>query len=589
VKKTGRDADAAPNPAPVFPLSAVVGQDQLKLALLLNAAEPRIGGVLIRGEKGSAKSTAARALARLLPGPAPFIELPVGATEDRVVGSLDLEAALVDGERRLQPGLLFAADNGVLYVDEVNLLPDHLVDVLLDAAASGINRVEREGLAIEHPARFVLAGSMNPEEGELRPQLLDRFGLAVEVRAPHDPADRAEAVHRRLAFERDPVEFNVSFATEERRLATSVEQARDTLARGAVSVPAAIVRFASALCTQLGAEGLRADLVLARGVAALCALEGRDEATVADVARLAPLALAHRRRRGPFDPPVLDPHDLEDALEAIARGDEADRDPAEAAPSAAPPRLETTRGSGALGRRKRAAADRGAAVAARVPVAAPRDIAVAATATAAAVRRASKLDTAPVTRDDLRESVREARTANLVIFAVDASGSMGTQQRIEAAKGAVLSMLLDAYQRRDRVALVTFRDDDAEVALRPTGSIEVARAKLTDLPTGGRTPLAAGILAAVELARGALRRDASRRPVLVLITDGRSTAGPDPFDAARTVAAAGMDALVVDVESGNAKLGVARDLAETMGARYVALPRPAADTLRRAIAGSLAP
>jgi magnesium chelatase subunit D len=588
-------------PTLVFPLSAVVAQDDLTLALLLNAVDPRIGGVLVRGEKGSAKSTAARGLAALLPGDAPFVELPVGATEDRVVGSLNLEKALVTGVRELQPGLLHSAHRGVLYVDEVNLLPDHIVDVLLDAAASGVNRIEREGMAVEHPARFVLAGSMNPEEGELRPQLLDRFGLAVEVHAPVDPVLRSEAVRRRLAFERDPDAFLATFAKDEQALRDGVRDAVAALDAGEVRVPAEIVDFISALCAQLGAEGLRADLVLTRGVAALSALEGRDEATVADVARLAPLALAHRRRRGPFDPPTLDPHDLENALNALERGgpvdDEAgdtddgsgpepDRPVADAAGSPAL-RVQARKGSGALGRRERGPAARGGVVATEPAGADVHDIAVVATATAAAVRRASKIDQPAITGDDLRRAVREARTANLIIFAVDASGSMGTQQRMEAAKGAILSLLLDAYQRRDRVAMITFRGEDADIVLRPTGSIEVARARLAQIPTGGRTPLAAGILAAVELARGALRRDASRRPVLVLVTDGRSTSGPDPRDAAHAAAAAGIDSLVVDVETGPAKLGLAHELADVLGARYVSLPHVEASDLRTAVDGVL--
>ncbi|HEV7536936.1 MAG TPA: ATP-binding protein, partial [Acidimicrobiia bacterium] len=285
--------------AAAFPLSAIVGQDDLKLALLLHAVDPKLGGVLIRGEKGSGKSTAARALATLMPapgadsGPAPFVELPIGATEDRVVGTLDLEGALLEGRSRLRPGLLAAAHRGVLYVDEVNLLADHLVDVLIDAAAFGVNRIERDGLTAEHPCRFVLVGSMNPEEGELRPQLLDRFGLAVEVRAPRDPELRTEVVRRRLAFDADAAAFAERFATDETALRGAIAGAAEML--GDVAVPDDVLTLTSRLCAELDAEGLRADLVLARGAAALAALDGRKEATVDDVVRLAPLALAHRR------------------------------------------------------------------------------------------------------------------------------------------------------------------------------------------------------------------------------------------------------------------------------------------------------
>src|SRR5205823_6326565 len=268
-----------------FPFSAVVGHDDAKLALLLAAIDPAIGGVLHRGQKGSAKTTLARGLAALLPGDAPFVDLPLGATEDRLIGTLDLGAVLTGEGRRFEPGLLAAAHGGVLYVDEVNLLPDHLVDVLLDVAASGVNRVEREGISHEHPARFVLIGSMNPEEGELRPQLLDRFGLAVDVMTSTDPVERAEAVRRRLAFDADP--------------------------------PAVARRHAPA-----GVDGLRADLVISRAAAALAGWDRRDEATADDVRRVAPMALAHRQRRTPFDEPRENA--LDDALAALDQPDGPD-------------------------------------------------------------------------------------------------------------------------------------------------------------------------------------------------------------------------------------------------------------------------
>ncbi len=278
-----------------FPFSAVVGQDEVKLALLLAAVDPAIAGVLLRGEKGSAKTTLARALAALLAGDAPFVELPVGATEDRLVGTLDLAAALTGGERRFQAGLLAAAHGGVLYVDEVNLLPDHLVDVLLDVAASGVNRVEREGISHSHPSRFVLIGSMNPEEGDLRPQLLDRFGLAVEVRAPVDPLVRADAVRRRLAFDADPAGFAEAWAPQESELANRLAAVTPA------PLPLDLIEYVSRLCAAVEAQGLRADLTICRAAAALAGFEGRPVATAEDVRRVAPLALAHRRRRGPFD------------------------------------------------------------------------------------------------------------------------------------------------------------------------------------------------------------------------------------------------------------------------------------------------
>src|SRR5437870_1342212 len=283
---------------PSFPFSAIVGHERLKQALLLGVIQPSLGGVLVRGTKGVAKSTAVRALAALLP-PLPLVELPLGATEDRVLGALHLEKAL-RGERALEPGLLAAADGGILYVDEVNLLPDHLVDVLLDAAASGVHRVEREGLSLSHAARFLLVGTMNPEEGELRPQLLDRFGLAVDVSDLTDAGARAEAVKRRLAYEADPAAFRAAWQAEEAAESERITRARALLA--AVRVPEAILRAISERCLAEGVEGLRADLTLCQAACARAAYHGRGEVEPVDVDAVAEFALAHRRTRPPQPP-----------------------------------------------------------------------------------------------------------------------------------------------------------------------------------------------------------------------------------------------------------------------------------------------
>lgn len=297
------------NRSDFLPFSAVVGQDEAKLALILTAVDRRIGGVLLRGDKGSAKSTLARGLAALLPGEAPFVELPLGATEDRVVGSIDLAAALTGGERRFDAGLLHAADGGILYVDEINLLPDHLVDVLLDVAASGVNRVEREGVSHSHTSRFVLIGSMNPEEGDLRPQLLDRFGLAVDVHTPAAGDERTAALRRRLRFDADRDAVVADVAEQERAVATKLAITRPAL------LPDAILEAVAGICAAAGAEGLRADLTICRAAAALAGWEGRAETAAADVRRVAPLALAHRARRDPLDPPGHDRERLEQALD----------------------------------------------------------------------------------------------------------------------------------------------------------------------------------------------------------------------------------------------------------------------------------
>ena len=301
----------------MFPFSAVVGQDDVKLALLLAAVDPAIAGVLLRGEKGSAKTTLARGLAALWSGP--FVELPIGATEDRLIGTLDLAAALTGGGRRFEPGLLAAAHGGVLYVDEVNLLPDHLVDVLLDVAASGVNRVEREGVSHTHPSRFVLIGSMNPEEGDLRPQLLDRFGLAVDVRAPLDPPVRAEAVRRRISFDTSPSSVIAEWAPAEQELASRLSSVTPA------ALPEALVEQVSRLCAAVGAQGLRADLTICRAAAALAGFEGRGSVTDADIRRVAPLALNHRRRQNPFDSPGIAEDELDRAMDQSGSPPEDER------------------------------------------------------------------------------------------------------------------------------------------------------------------------------------------------------------------------------------------------------------------------
>ncbi|MYS14653.1 AAA family ATPase, partial [Streptomyces sp. SID4982] len=340
-----------------FPFTAVVGQQDLQLALLLNAVAPNIGGVLVRGEKGTAKSTAVRALAALLPevevvagcrfscdptspdptcpdGPhtvesaeardARMVELPVGASEDRLVGALDIERALAEGVKAFEPGLLAAANRGILYVDEVNLLHDHLVDVLLDAAAMGASYVEREGVSVRHAARFLLVGTMNPEEGELRPQLLDRFGLTVEVAASREPDQRVEVVRRRLAYDDDPAAFAARWADEESAVRQRIVAARELLPK--VRLGDGALKQIAATCAAFEVDGMRADIVMARTATALAAWDGRSDVLAEDVRQAALLALPHRRRRNPFDAPGLDEDKLDQTLEESA-GEDDDPDP----------------------------------------------------------------------------------------------------------------------------------------------------------------------------------------------------------------------------------------------------------------------
>jgi magnesium chelatase subunit D len=730
---------SAPPADPHFPFSAVLGQDDLRLALILNAIHPGVGGVLARGEKGTAKSTLVRALAAVLPpvcvvsgcrfacdpaapdprcpdGPhldddqaqaesrrARLVELPVGASEDRLTGSLDLERALGQGVAAFQPGLLAAAHRGMLYVDEVNLLPDHLVDVLLDAAAMGVAHVERDGVSVRHAARFILVGTMNPEEGELRPQLLDRFGLTVEVAASREPKQRAEIVRRRLAYEADPAAFATAWAQADQAVGERIAQARAAL--GSVDLPDAELERIARVCAAFEVDGMRADLVTARAAVALAAWRGLPAVTAAEVRDAARLALPHRRRRNPFDAPGLDEDKLDEALrdqedddpppdsdpdgpgdgdgpaepEEISRpdinrptqfedgagpdgqagrerqqeagegseageqsGDGKSRDDAEkrrdenaaeqsprssaddqsAGPTSTLPAPEQAAvapsdpyrtklyavpgvGEGVPGRRSAGRSfGRGRVVGAEAARRLVSSLHLPATVRAAAARQAERgRSSGPLLlrAEDLRTPIRRDREGNLVLFVVDASGSMAARARMAAVKGAVLSLLLDAYQRRDKVGMVTFRGNGAEVALPPTTSVEAAAARLRALPTGGRTPLAAGLLAAAEVVRRERLRDPRRRPLLVVVTDGRATSANSGSRGAQAevrriashLAASGIASIVVDCEAGAVRLGLAEQMAAQLSAEHVPMADLAAagqpDTLAATVRATLDP
>jgi magnesium chelatase subunit D len=597
---------------PIYPFSAIVGHDRLRLALLLCAVRPEIGGVLIRGEKGTAKSTAVRALAHVLADVdgASLVELPIGATEDRVVGSLDLQKVLRDGEHAFSPGLLSRAHGGVLYVDEVNLLHDHLVDVILDAAAMGRVHVERDGVSHSHEARFVLIGTMNPEEGELRPQLLDRFGLTVDVHASRDVDVRAEVIRHRMAFEADPVGFAGRYAEADAGLARRVAAARVTA--GSVCLPDNELRRIAALCAAFDVDGMRADLVVARTAVAHAAWRGADAVGEEDIRVAAELALPHRRRRDPFDDPRLDPDLLDEAMaQAGESADEPEPDPdpdppggGESAsdglvpqrnstsatrPSAAPSAVFRTRalvvpgvGEGAPGRRSRARNRTGKAISATDDWEAGHGVHVFGTLLAAAGRQRRPGRPRPQP-DDVRRAIREGREGNLVIFVVDASGSMAARDRMSAVSGATLSLLRDAYQRRDKVAVITFRQQDAQLLLPPTSSVHIASRRLSRFDTGGKTPLAQGLLAARDVVVREKARDRARRSLVVVLTDGRATGGPDPLGRARSAAAhlvaEGAAAVVVDCETSYVRLGLAEQLAGYLGAPAVRLAQLRADAL----------
>ena len=667
-----------------FPFTAIVGQVAMKRALLLNAVNPKIGGVLVRGKKGTAKSTAVRSLASLLPEvtvvqgcpyncspeerqglcsrcePAndsaqtvvrkiPIVDLPVGATEDRLVGSLDIEEAIKTGNRVFEPGLIAATHRGILYIDEVNLLNDHLVDILLDAAAMGRNYVEREGISITHRSDFILVGTMNPEEGDLRPQLLDRFGLAVEVDGRFSPEERQEVVKRRIAYEADPQEFMARWQKAEEEERTRVLRSQEVLTNVVVSDD--ILALITSICAEYDVDGMRGDIVMYKTAATIAAYENRTEVNAEDVREAANLALLHRQRRQPFQQPNLATDQLDSMVDDFQSQDrqrehqdtsqnqdqgEGDSEPADlSTPDLEPKEPDTEpdtepddlgpsswggeqqfevgdpfsvrplnlkppdqRSRRALGRRNVTITDSSAGryVRSRMPEGKASGLALDATLRTAAPhqveRRADSDSPIAVLIEpwDIRDKVRESKSGSLVLFVVDASGSMGAQRRMVAVKGAIMSLLLDAYQRRDRVGMISFRGTNASLILPPTNSVDLAQVHLQEMPTGGRTPLSAGLFKALEILETERIKDRDVLPLLVLLSDGRGNValGQDsPLDEAYTAAGIIGDdkipSVVVDTESGFIKLGMVQSVAEAMGAQYLKLEDLRADSLAEAV------
>lgn len=665
--------------AVIYPFTAIVGQERMKKALILNAINPKVGGVLIRGEKGTAKSTAVRALANLLPeievvkgckfrcNPRDInamceeclekvktetlksssekmkvVDLPVSATEDRVVGTLDIEHAIKKGEKRFEPGVLALAHRGILYVDEINLLDDHLVDVLLDSAAMGVNTIEREGISYSHPANFVLVGTMNPEEGELRPQLLDRFGLCVDIKGIMDVARRVELIKYRLSYETYPESFVVSWQAAESELCRQILLAQKLLPK--VRVSDSMLELISQICVDMGVDGHRADITMMKTSLTLAAFNGRTEVLEEDVKEAAELVLPHRMRRKPFD----NYSDKQDKLnESIEKQREKEKereknkggqqkkghneqsgkeqahpeeqksdnsqDSTGEQPDASSETIFATGESYQIkqlspdfrrnnrngsGRRSKTLtkSKQGRYIKSRIPEKKTTDLAFDATLRAAApyqLVRVKNGNSIIVHDSDFRQKVREKKIGNLVLFVVDASGSMGAQQRMVASKGAVLSMLMDAYQKRDKVGLIAFKGSGAELVLPPTSSVEMAQKYLEELPTGGKTPLSHGLMKGYETIHAELRRDPDTCPFMVLISDGRANVsmnGESPIQETKTIASMFrkecIQSAVIDTESSMIKLGLAQEISSALGARYLALEDLKANSIIEAIRAS---
>ncbi|CCK82359.1 putative cobaltochelatase [Desulfobacula toluolica] len=666
----------------IFPFSAIIGQEDLKLSLILTAIHPGIGGVLIRGEKGTAKSTIVRGLADVLPkirvieGCAfncnpdslflcdtckqgipedriitlrkQVVTLPLNATEDRVAGGMDFNRAVKEGRKILLPGLLAQAHRGILYVDEINLLDDHIVDIILDAAASGENHVEREGLSLCHEAKFLLVGTMNPEEGDLRPQLLDRFGLCVEVASEKDPEARITLMEQRELYDRDPTAFRVGCESKTQKLAQKIEKAKKLLPR--VRMRSHLRSFIAELCSSNHVAGHRADLVIEQAARAHAALLGQVDVEIDDISVVAKFALLHRKREAdPPPPPPPPPSEKDRKDDPPSEPDEPNKpdepnqegDPEQENPPPAesgkpdsenpeendrddpdqdtkkdlpqpkedvkeqifdigatfkvkkittPRDRKMRRGSGRRSR-TRVSRKQGRYVKSGMKRL-HNDVAFDATLRAAAPyqlrREVPEGLFISLKPEDIREKIREKRIGNFLAFLVDASGSMGAKGRMAASKGAVLSLLLDAYQKRDRVAMVSFRKSEAYVNLPPTSSIELAAQYLKEMPVGGRTPLSAGLDKVFQMVGNVLLRDPATRPIVLIITDGKTNVAMGqgkPVEEAMTFAARmGQDErikyIVVDTEAdGLVRFGLAGKLAAAAGAQYCKIDDLQADSL----------
>ena len=625
----------------IFPFSAIVGQEPMKLALLLSAIHHGLHGVLISGARGTAKSTVARSLAALLPTircvegcpmvcdpdlpapccpvcahrpsggqperqiidqPTPFVSLPLGATEDRVTGTLDLEQALTRGRTGFEPGVLARAHRGVLYIDEVNLLPDHLVDLLLDVAATGIHHVEREGVSVTHPARFMLVGTMNPDEGELRPQLLDRFGLSVGVEEIADPDQRSEVVRRALALETDPALFLATWKGPEEELRLRLQSARARVSQ--VVFPPVVSRQVAEMCLEARVEGLRADLVMHQAATALAAWEGRQVVTDEDVTRVAEFALAHRRRDPPEVPPPNRRRTSSDqnagrhpppsqqstkAAEGL-RGEAQDLEQQPETPMLLDlplPRVSFSRGAkrnitNGQGRGKppNGLRGQGPSIRSRLPRASKQDLALGATLRAAGLRRASGSNSegrTVIQSTDFRVHERRVSPARLFVFVVDASRSMGVCRRLASAKGALLGLLETAYRKRDRVALIVCAGANALLLVPPTRSARLAQRRLHTLPASGRTPIAAGLELARQLAHREQRRTAHAISI-ILISDGHCNVphhGCDPVTAVNAelgcLVRRKFQVLLIDAEDGKVPLALMPAWGKRFGLLYFRL------------------
>jgi len=581
-----------------FPFTAIVGQDLMKKALLLNAIDPTIGGVLIKGDKGTGKSTAVRALADLLPeirvvkdcpfnchpedlrlmcqscrerykreGKLPWIkkkmtvvDMPLSATEDMVVGTIDIKKALKEGIKALEPGILARANRNILYIDEVNLLDDHLVNILLDAAAMGVNIVEREGVSVYHPSRFILVGTMNPEEGELRPQILDRFGLCVEVNALTSKEDRLKVIEYRREFDSDPWKFKERFKEEQEKLRERIINAQKILPE--ISISKDILEKIVEITTSLGIKTHRADIVMEKTARAIAALDGRLHVTEEDIKEAAILALPHRIRQQPFEKGMtITKETIESILQSKPKEEVFDFDKDAKMKKNI---LQLGDKSSSRGRDfPKMEGNRGLYIKARESKN-PRSIAVDATLRKA-IRETGRLEVRP---EHLMEKVRVSRGKSLYIILLDSSSSMRMEKKIRFTKTLSWLLLKQSYEKKNKVALMAFRGKEAQVLVPPTRDVIKMEEALENLPTGGKTPLTPALYKAFQTAK----KEVKAKPTVILISDGRANVfiknNLEEDLAFLRKFADGIRLVVVNAENRNRSIGVLEHLAGAFNAPH---------------------
>lgn len=638
----------------LYPFAAVVGQEQAKKALLIALVNPKAGGLLIGGRKGTAKSVLARSTKELIE-PKQFIDLPLNVTEDMLFGSIDIEYAVSKGQKRFAPGILARANENVLYIDEVNLLRQELLLAVLDANAAGMNQVERDGISFTHPVQLTVLATMNPEEGVLPQHILDRFGMYVDVASEMELEQRVKIMRQALAYGSDVASFREEYATVTQELRAKIARALELLPQ--IQLSDAMLILAAQMVSQALCAGHRAEIYLLEAAKALAALAGRAYVLPKDVEEAAQFVLPHRMRKPPepqepeaseqdsseqdedesennndeaqdntednsrddnnLPPPPLDNNDdgaADDEQDKNEQDEKDAQEPKQNNDQLAPeeqiadidksfrlPKMllelgkdrNIRRGSG---KRSTTRTDlkQGRYVRAELPKAKVEDLAFDATIRAAAPFQKMREDNGcalNIKQEDLRQKVREKRIGNTFLFAVDASGSMGARERMRAVKGAIFYMLKEAYQKRDRVGMIAFRRQKAELLLPITRSVDLAQKCLAELPTGGKTPLADGLAVALQTLSMLNKHDSELEPILVLVTDGRANAteadGGDPVASALKMAErigkAKITSVVIDTESDFIKLGLAKRVAAAMGANYYTLQRLTKDSIIRIV------